>query len=109
MWNGDGLDPGTSSPPAPPFSSSLGLDLIYVGEMLSEKPWKLDVVVRLLMRMAICFCSIWFVMGLVQRFQGDGKPDENSPLYLLALTLSMQGSILLVVAITLHQERISWA
>jgi membrane protease YdiL (CAAX protease family) len=77
--------------------------------MLSEKPWKLDVVVRLLLRMAICFCSIWFVMGLVQHFRGGGKLDENLPLYLMARTLSMQGSILLVIAITLHQERIGWA
>src|SRR5437899_987322 len=76
--------------------------------MLSEKPWKLDVVVRLLFRIAICILSIWFVLGLVLQLKGGAKPDENSHLLRIIQTLSMQGSILLMVAVTLRQEHICW-
>ena len=76
--------------------------------MLSEKPWKLDRVVLVLLGMFVCACAISLVGGLVQHFIGQAKPDENSLLYLVFVTMSLQGSILLATAFFLWARRISW-
>jgi membrane protease YdiL (CAAX protease family) len=77
--------------------------------MLSEKPWKLEPVARVLMGIGICVCSAWFVAGLVDYFAGGKEPDENSLAFLVPMTLGLQGSILAVVAGFLWWERIGWA
>lgn len=76
--------------------------------MLSERPWKLERVVLLLLGIFVCCCTISLVGGLAQKFAGLKKPDENSLLYLIFVTMSLQGSILLATAIFLWANRISW-
>jgi membrane protease YdiL (CAAX protease family) len=77
--------------------------------MLSEKPWKLDALVRLLLGIGICVCSVWFLIGLSFLLSGEKKPDENSPLYLVMITAGLDGSILLMVGVFLYKERMTWA
>lgn len=76
--------------------------------MLSEKPWKLDRVVLVLLGVFICACAFSLAGGMVQHFIGKEKPDENSLLYLLFVTMSLQGSIVLATAFFLWARRISW-
>ncbi len=76
--------------------------------MLSEKPWKLDRVVLVLLGIFISCCALSLAGGLVQHFMGKQKPDENSLLYLVFVTMSLQGSILLGTAVFLRSQRISW-
>jgi uncharacterized protein len=76
--------------------------------MLSEKPWKLDRVVLVLLGIFVCCCAVSLVGGVVQHFIGKGKPDENSLLYLVEATMSLQGSIVLATAFFLWARRISW-
>ncbi|HEY3914162.1 MAG TPA: type II CAAX endopeptidase family protein [Verrucomicrobiae bacterium] len=76
--------------------------------MLSEKPWKLDRVVLVLLGIFVCCCALSLVGGLAQHFIGKAKPDENSLLYLVFVTMSLQGSILLATALFLRVQRISW-
>jgi len=76
--------------------------------MLSEKPWKLDRVVLVLLGIFVCACTISLVGGLAQHFIGKQKPDENSLLYIVFVTMSLQGSILLATALFLRSQRIHW-
>src|SRR4051812_41428733 len=77
--------------------------------MLSEKPWKLDVIVPLLLGIVFCFSVFWLLEGVAQHFSGKTKLDENSMIYLLFATLSLHGSILLVTSIFLWVRRINLA
>ncbi len=76
--------------------------------MLSEKPWKLDRVVLVLLGIFVCCSAVSLMGGVVQHFIGTGKPDENSLLYLVYATMSLQGSIVLATAFFLWARRISW-
>lgn len=76
--------------------------------MLSEKPWKLDRVVLVLLGIFVCACAISLTGGLVEHFIGKQKPDENSLLYLVFVTMSLQGSIVLATGLFLRSQYISW-
>jgi membrane protease YdiL (CAAX protease family) len=77
--------------------------------MLSEKPWKPERVVMLLLGIVVCFGWVSLAGGAAQHFSGQEKLDENSLLYLVIVTMSLQGSILLATAVTLWWFHVSWA
>jgi membrane protease YdiL (CAAX protease family) len=77
--------------------------------MLTAKPWKLETVVWLLLAIGACVCSVMLAAGLVERFHGNSKPDENSPLFLMTATLGVHGSILLMVWVFMRLGNIGWA
>jgi len=76
--------------------------------MLSEKPWNLERVVLLLLGIFVCCCTLSLLGGLVQHVMGIKKPDENSLFYLVFVTMSLQGSIVLTTAVFLRASRIGW-
>jgi membrane protease YdiL (CAAX protease family) len=77
--------------------------------MLSEKPWKPDRAVLFLLGAVVCL--FWFQLAgaLIQHFSSQGKLDEHSLLYLVLITMSIHGSILLAAAMTLWWFHVSWA
>ncbi len=77
--------------------------------MLSEKPWKLDTAIRLLLSIGICVCSVFFLLGSSFYLSGRQKPDDSSPLYLVIVTLGLHGSILAMIAFFIYRERLNWA
>jgi membrane protease YdiL (CAAX protease family) len=77
--------------------------------MLSEKPWKLDRVVLALLCMFVCCSVLSIARELVFHFMGIKKPDENSLLFLVFVTMSLQGSIVLATALFLWSQRINWS
>jgi membrane protease YdiL (CAAX protease family) len=76
--------------------------------MLSEKPWKPERVALLLLGTAVCFCWFSLADGLVEHFNGGRKLDENSLPYLLLVTMSLHGSILLATGLALWWFQVSW-
>jgi membrane protease YdiL (CAAX protease family) len=76
--------------------------------MLSEKPWKLEGIMRLFMSLLLGIAFMVLVSGLVQHFTGI-KPDDNSSVSVIINTLALDGSILFAVFIFLRFERITWA
>jgi membrane protease YdiL (CAAX protease family) len=76
--------------------------------MLSEKPWKPERVALLLLGTAMCFSGFSLAGGLVEHFNGGKKLDENSLAYLVLLTMSLHGSILLATGLALWWFRLSW-
>jgi membrane protease YdiL (CAAX protease family) len=77
--------------------------------MLSEKPWKLDALVRLLLSIGICVCSIGFLTGIARLLGGKAMLDENSPFYLILITSGLDGSILAMIALFIYREHIWWS
>src|SRR5208337_1497219 len=76
--------------------------------MLSEKPWKPERVVLLLLGTAVCFSGFSLVHGLAEHFNGGQKLDDNSLASLLLNTMSLHGSILLTTGLVLWWSQISW-
>ncbi len=76
--------------------------------MLSEKPWKPERVALLLLGTVICFTGFSLAGGLAEHFNGGQKLDEDSLAYLLLVTLSLHGSILLATAVALWCFHLSW-
>jgi membrane protease YdiL (CAAX protease family) len=56
----------------------------------------------------VCFCWFQLAGGAVQYFGGQGKFDEHSLLYLVIMTMSIHGSILLATAMTLWWFHVGW-
>jgi membrane protease YdiL (CAAX protease family) len=77
--------------------------------MLSEKPWKPDALIRLLLSIGICVCSIGFLTGMVRLLGGKALLNETSPFYLVLVTSGLDGSILAMIALFIHRERIWWS
>ncbi len=77
--------------------------------MLSEKPWKPERVVLFLLGTVVFFGWISLAGGAVQHYSDKGKLDENSLLYLVFITLSLHGSILLATAATLWWFHVGWS
>lgn len=76
--------------------------------MLSEKPWKLDAVMRLLLWVCLCIGLVFVSVELAQYVTGR-KLDEDSPWTMLLGTLAFDGPILLLVCLFLFFEGITWA
>src|SRR5579863_3858978 len=77
--------------------------------MLSEKPWKPDRAILLLLGFCVCFCALFVAGSLALHFSGIGKPDENSLLYVVVATMTLQGSIVVATALFLWFTRITWS
>jgi uncharacterized protein len=75
--------------------------------MLSEKPWKLRGLMRLLFCMMFCMAFMIMVAGLFQHFTG-AKPDDNSTPVLILSTLALDGSILVAIFVFLRFEHLTW-
>lgn len=75
--------------------------------MLSEKPWNLEQVLIMLMGMIACFFGITLFRDIILHFNGPGKLDENSPLYLILFTLNLHGAILIGTGIFLWWHRLN--
>ncbi|EEF62150.1 CPBP family intramembrane glutamic endopeptidase [Pedosphaera parvula] len=76
--------------------------------MLSERPWKVDAVLRLVFGIFTCVCTILFISTLLQQVVLHRKFEENSLPYFLVGTLSLQGSILVGIAYFIRWQGISW-
>jgi membrane protease YdiL (CAAX protease family) len=76
--------------------------------MLSERPWKLDAIVRLMLGIAICICFVQFAAALIQHFHDQGKLPQASPLFTLIANLGLHASILVAITVFLRLEHIRW-
>jgi membrane protease YdiL (CAAX protease family) len=76
--------------------------------MLSEKPWKPERAVLMLLGTVVFFGWISLAGGAVQHYSDKGKLDENSLAYLVIVTMSLHGSILLATAVALWWFHVSW-
>jgi membrane protease YdiL (CAAX protease family) len=76
--------------------------------MLSEKPWKPERVVLFLLGTVVFFGWVSLAGGAAQHYSNNGKLDENSLEYLVIVTMSLHGSILLATAVTLWWFHVSW-
>ena len=76
--------------------------------MLSEKPWKLDGLMRLVICLVMSITFMILLSGLVHHFTG-AKSDDNSPALLVINTLALDGSILVSVCVFLLFEHLTWA
>jgi membrane protease YdiL (CAAX protease family) len=76
--------------------------------MLSEKPWRLEGLVRFILCLLIGVAVAMITSGLVLHFTGV-KPGDQTPLALVLGTLSLDGAILVAVFIFLRLEHLSWA
>jgi uncharacterized protein len=76
--------------------------------MLSEKPWKLDAVVRLLFGLLMCISIAQFILGVYQQFILKHTLEQNGWPLILIGTLAMDGLILLAVIIFLRSQRLGW-
>jgi membrane protease YdiL (CAAX protease family) len=77
--------------------------------MLSEKPWKLDRVILLFLAVLIGVSSFIMLQGAAEHLNGNQKLDQNSPVYVLLLTLTIHGSILLATTAVLWWFRLKWS
>jgi membrane protease YdiL (CAAX protease family) len=76
--------------------------------MLSTKPWKLDRVILLLMGTVVCFSFFGLVVAGARHFSPHGRLDENSLPYLVLITLSIHGSILIGTGWFLWWYHLDW-
>jgi membrane protease YdiL (CAAX protease family) len=75
--------------------------------MLTEKPWTLEAMLRLLVGIFLCMFIVVGAMGLLQGFTGK-KLDEGSSLAVVMGTLVVDGSILLMVGWLIWWQRVGW-
>jgi len=76
--------------------------------MLSEKPWKLDGLLRFVICLVMCVSVMLTLSAVIQHFTG-AKTTEDSTALLVVNTLALDGSILIAVFIFLRLEHITWA
>jgi len=77
--------------------------------MLSEKPWHLLSVVRLLLLLFACLCAGALAGGLIRQLTGSGNAGETSLPNLMLSVLSFHGATLILVALFLREEHLSWS
>ncbi len=75
--------------------------------MLSEKPWTLEAMIRLLLGIFVCVSAAMLLAGLMQSVTGK-KVGEDSPLAMVLGTLILDGSILLALGFFLWSQGMSW-
>lgn len=76
--------------------------------MLSEKPWKLEGLMRFVMCLLLSIAFMIMLSGIVRHLTG-AKSDDDSPALLVINTLALDGSILFSVFIFLRLEHLTWA
>jgi hypothetical protein len=75
--------------------------------MLSEKPWKLEGILRMLAGVFICLSFVSLAQLTYEHFAG--KLDEGSLVYLVFSSLNLHGSILFVTGHRRWAARFCWA
>jgi len=75
---------------------------------LSAKPWNLDRVVLALAGILFCACILFLAGAGVLHFVSHGKPDKNSLLYLMVVTMAIHGSILVGTGLVLWWYHVGW-
>src|SRR3972149_1276147 len=75
--------------------------------MLSEKSWKPEAVVRLLLSVLICLFASALVLSVAQRL--GGVRFEDSPWRAVVAALSFQGVILVFVHIFVREHQMRWS
>ena len=76
--------------------------------MLSEKPWKPDGLLLLVLGLLLSLSLLMSATEIVRHFM-HAKPDDNPPVLLVLQTLSLHASIFISVFFFLRAERMSWA
>ena len=77
--------------------------------MLSDKPWKLEGILHLMVGIFVCLSCVVLVESAAQHFVGKEKFVEGSLLYLIFSSLSIHGSILLATFFYLRWHGVSWS
>ncbi|MDB6123395.1 MAG: abortive infection protein [Pedosphaera sp.] len=77
--------------------------------MLSEKPWTLDAVVRMLFGLLVAISATMLVLGVYQQFILKHMLKENEWPMILIGTLSLDGFIIVAVALFLRSQHLTWA
>jgi membrane protease YdiL (CAAX protease family) len=75
--------------------------------MLSEKPWKPERAALLLLGMFVGISFFTMLGAVAQHYHGEKSMDEDSPLYVLLVTLSIHGSVLVATGLVLWWYRIN--
>lgn len=76
--------------------------------MVSQKPWQVDSLLRLLARLLVCFAAGALTAGLLRRWLGD-RAVENAMLPTILSILCLQGAGLVVIALFVGEHRTGWA
>src|SRR5258706_10767445 len=77
--------------------------------MLSEKPWKGEDVVRLLLGLVATVCFGILLGSLLQRFL-EALPESEKKMFGLVIgVLAFQGSSLLWISFFLREQKLSWS
>lgn len=76
--------------------------------MLSERPWKLEGIIRLVAGVLFCFCLAIVLQSLVQHFTGGQKFAEGSFLNVV-FSSSLHGSVLAGTAFFLWSQHLDWS
>ncbi len=76
--------------------------------MLSEKPWKLEQVILLLVGILVCFSFISLAGVVALHLYGQEKPDLSSLPAIIVGTMSIQGSILFGTGLVVWWYRLKW-
>ena len=77
--------------------------------MLSAKPWKPNGTLILCVFIFSFYLILLFGAGLSLQFSGKKDFDHNSIAYLLLVTLSLHGVILVATCVYLWLQRVNWA
>ena len=75
--------------------------------MVSPKPWPVESVVRLFVRLLVCFAAGTLSMSALRLVLGE-KAVADSMLNLFVSVITMQGGVLLVIALFLREQSASW-
>jgi membrane protease YdiL (CAAX protease family) len=79
-----------------------------VAGVLSEKPWRIEAVLQLCLALFFFLLLGATVVALLRQFGGARFQAEEQFLNVLIGTLTLHGSMLVVIMIFLRQHRISW-
>lgn len=76
--------------------------------MVSEKPWQIEAVLRLLLRLFACFVIGMLGASLLRQWLGN-KVVESHLLNVFAAMLCFQGAVLILAALFLREQSMGWA
>lgn len=77
--------------------------------MLSDRSWKNDAVLRLLLGVFVFFCVGQMVLGALENFGVLPATSERHLISLFITTLTFQGAAILLVVFFLHEQHLSWS
>jgi membrane protease YdiL (CAAX protease family) len=76
--------------------------------MISAKPWSIEAVARLFLRVIVTLCGGIFLAGLLEKAKLGLAPDQLEFLQMIVLVSFFQGAALIWIAAFLRQSNISW-